>query len=160
MVRQALVEDPTFCMAHLTLARILTDKGLTPQADTEWQAFAKACPKDPDAGYHEAILLMKKGDIEGAAPWLRACVDNAGTQPVGDDCRRSLATLPPELAAAPPPPAEPIREATTIDLPASAQSTPQPATTGQSPAPPASAPTEAPAGVARVRPDKLPEVGP
>jgi type IV pilus biogenesis/stability protein PilW len=149
MVRQALIEDPSFCMAHRTLVRILTDKGLTTKADTEWQAFAKACPKDPDAAFHEATLLTKKGDFEGAVTWLRACIDAAGTQPVGDDCRRSLATLPPEIAAAPiagaPVPAERLRQSETIDLPPGAQPTVQSTAPVGAPAPAAPAELAPPA---------------
>ncbi len=142
LIRQALIESPGYCPAHRQLLRILSDQGEANAADAVWEAFAKACPTEPEADFREGTIRLKHADLEGAAPWFRACVANGGSQPIADECRRALAELPPEIAAAPPEKPT-LPQPKTIDLPAGTpDDSPRPSSTR--PSTPSGAATQSP----------------
>jgi len=100
LLRQALVTNQYYCMAHKLLARVFGDEGKTDAADGEWELFAQNCPKDPEAAFHKASILMKHGDSAHAGRWFRTCAAATGDQtPMANDCRTALLSLPPEAVA-------------------------------------------------------------
>jgi Tfp pilus assembly protein PilF len=119
LIKQALVNAPSYCIAHRQLARILAGEHNEAASDEHWEAYARYCPKDPDAAYHEAALLMKRGQAAEARPWLQTCINAGGTLSFVPDCRSALATLPPPEPVA----ATDQNQGTTLDAPATSQTT-------------------------------------
>jgi type IV pilus biogenesis/stability protein PilW len=118
LIKQALVNTPNYCVAHRQLARILADEGDSAAAEEHWEAFAKYCPKNPEAAFHEAAILMKRGQDLEARPWLQTCIKAGGSLSFVADCRNVMATLPPPDPVAVTDP----NQGTTLDAPATSQS--------------------------------------
>ena len=125
LLRQALVANQYYCMAHKLLARVLSDEGKIDASDTEWELFAQNCPKDPEAAFHKAGILMKRGDPMHAAQWFRTCTTASGEQSqLATDCRTALLSLPPEALVIPDP--APLRPVQDIEAPSNTRTPAQP----------------------------------
>jgi Tfp pilus assembly protein PilF len=94
LIRQAIVTNGTYCMAHRLLARILGNEGKAEDADVEWEAFARQCPTEPEAALHAGSIMLKRGRPSQALTWFKACAEAVPVSAYTADCRRELAALP------------------------------------------------------------------
>lgn len=95
LIRQAIVTNGGYCMAHRLLARILGGENKAEEAESEWEAFARYCPADPEAAFHQGSLLVKRGQPSKAYNWFKSCAQAMPPTAVTSDCQQALDALPP-----------------------------------------------------------------
>lgn len=94
-IRTALAAEPSYCVGHRQLARLLDATGREKDGETSWERFAQLCPNDPEALLRNGMLLAKRGQALDASRELTKCIEKAAARPVGRECRDALALLPP-----------------------------------------------------------------
>ncbi len=92
-LKAALLTQPKFCVGYRSLGRIYDETGETAKALDAFEHFVKACPDRAEAHFLLGQVRLKTGDVTGAKTAFERCSTLAGTDPVGEQCRRARGAL-------------------------------------------------------------------
>jgi Tfp pilus assembly protein PilF len=84
---------PRYCQGRRELGRLLVAEGKPEEAMPELEAYAKNCPKMPDAQLQIGLAKLKAGDVAGARTAFEKCEAMAGEGSDADECRKSAQLL-------------------------------------------------------------------
>jgi predicted Zn-dependent protease len=84
---------PRYCQGRRELGRLLVAEGKPEEAMPELEAYAKNCPKMPDAQLQIGLAKLKAGDVAGARTAFEKCEAMAGEGSEADECRKSAQLL-------------------------------------------------------------------
>jgi type IV pilus biogenesis/stability protein PilW len=92
-LRTCLRIAPRYCPGRRELGRLLVADGKATEAMPELEAYAKNCPKTPDAQLQIGLAKLKLGDAAGARAAFEKCEALAGDGPEADECRKTAQLL-------------------------------------------------------------------
>lgn len=84
---------PRYCQGRRELGRLLVAEGKPEEAMPELEAYAKNCPKMPDAQLQLGLARLKAGDVAGARAAFEKCEAMAGEGAEADECRKTAKLL-------------------------------------------------------------------
>jgi type IV pilus biogenesis/stability protein PilW len=92
-MRTCLRIAPRYCQGRRELGRLLVAEGKAEEAMPELEAYAKTCPKMPDAQLQLGLAKLKAGDVAGARDAFEKCEAMGGDGTEAEECRKTAQLL-------------------------------------------------------------------
>jgi len=89
-LKTAVQINPDYCQGYRSLGMIASELGQLAEAETQFRAFEKHCPKLCESHYRLAMVMLKRGDQGPARDQLGLCSSGCPSTDLAVECDRLL----------------------------------------------------------------------